>query len=239
MIDNKTRYFIWNFYHPIQEIKALIGASTHPVFNDERYSLLKEKLGSMCSKILHLFEQPEFSSVHGIEKRNELNGLGGSFHRILSYGIKHKHGAVTNNHYSDFELNTPICIHIFPEKARYDYFYHPKLVGDDEEENSLLDDLECCLFEIIDMFGIQIDSQNRMFEVGERYDYEDEKLTIQLTDTYGIYTSDIRLQSRTHIHIFKLIDNDWVPTDHGFEFKLVPADPPLTGGIELRPNTGG
>lgn len=221
MIDKKIRYFVWRFYYPVQEIKTLIGANTHPIFNDEQYSLLKDKLGSICINILHIFEQPEFSSIHGITKRNELNQLNSRFHRVLSYGIKYKHGEVTNPHYSNFQLNTPICAYIFAENGKYDYFYHPNLVGEDGIQHSLLDDLEYCLLQIIDMFGLSIKSMNKMFEIKEKYEYKDDKLRIQLIDNYSIYSTGF--MEGSSINIFKFIGNDWVPTDHAFEFKLVPS----------------
>lgn len=54
MLTNQERYFIWNILYPSNEIKRLIGLLNQPIYNDDQYSLLKERIGLLCAKVLHV-----------------------------------------------------------------------------------------------------------------------------------------------------------------------------------------
>lgn len=218
MLTKKERYFIWNIVHPIRTIKELMGSDNYPILNDHDYSILKDLVGSICSKVLHIFEQAEFSVEHGKPKRNELNGSDNSFHRILSYGIKHKHGVVNNPNYSNVELITPICAYVFSDKKKYDYFYRPQLVTDDGESHCVLEDLDHCINEIINLYQLRIAPQNKMLDIKERYDLVDDTPVIKLRDIYGIYPKGFGATTELQMH--KLIDDKWVCSNMGCTFNV-------------------
>ncbi len=210
--------------HPCNEIKHLIGLIGQPIYNDDQYSLLKERIGLLCSKTLHIFEQPEFSQKHGKSKREELNQNDDSFHRVLSYGIKEKHGRVTSRHYSDFDLNIPLSTYVYQDELKYDYFYHPNLISKNFEEFSLLDDLSHVIGTLIFLYGLNIKEMEPMFQPYPKYPITNNTINLHTIDIYNYF--DNGMTSNINIRTYEQRVGDWVPVDLPFQidFKLLAPD---------------
>ena len=94
MRTKQERYFICKVLFPFQEIIQLIIGMDNPTYFDDEYSPLIDKIENMCIQMLNIFEQKEFYKIYGKEKRDSLNNNSKEFHRILSLGIKSKHGEI-------------------------------------------------------------------------------------------------------------------------------------------------
>ncbi|NOH73444.1 hypothetical protein F0225_19220 [Vibrio pectenicida] len=221
MLDNKVRYFIWNVIHPINEIFHLVGKKSLPIYNDDQYSLLQEKLGRVCAKVLHVFEQPEFSTEHGIAKRNELNKEGGAFHRVLSFGIKEKHGRVSSQNYSEFDLIIPLCAYLYTDSKTYDYFYAPQLRDEGGREYSILEDLEHCISSLIALYDLRIQFNIKLCAIEPKYSVENETVNLHTIDSYNYFENG--MTSSCNLRTFEFSGNSWVPADLPFsiDFRLV------------------
>lgn len=221
MLTNQERYFIWNILYPSNEIKRLIGLLNQPIYNDDQYSLLKERIGLLCEKVLHIFEQPEFSHIHGKTKREELNQNDNSFHRVLSYGIKEKHGQITNKYYSEFDLHIPLSVYIYKNDMKYDYFYHPTLKNSNSEEFSLLKDLSHVINTLISLYGLNISKVESMFQTNPKYQIGNNTINLHPIDTYNYF--DNGMTSSVNIRTYEQNNGDWIPVDLPFQidFKLL------------------
>ena len=153
MLKNNERYFISNIIYPYNELINMISQNGKIDYCDNEYSPLIDKVSNLCIKILSLFEQNEFCSIHNTSKRNDLNNSDPIFHRILSYGIKAKHGKISSSYYSDFDLKLPISIFYNPDTNIYFYKYTPLIDGEDFIEN----------FEYIIQYLIKLYSLNIKF----------------------------------------------------------------------------
>lgn len=224
MLTNQERYFIWNIVHPSNEIKRLIGVMGRPIYNDDQYSFLKERIGLLCAKVLHIFEQPEFSVVYGKAKREELNRTDACFHRVLSYGIKEKHGQVTNSHYSEFNLNIPLSAYVYQERLRYDYFYHPNLINSNSEEFSLLEDLSHVIGALVSLYGLNITRVEPMFRPSPKYPIENNTVHLHPVDIYKYFGSG--MTSNINIRTYQQREEKWVSVDLPFQidFRLLAPD---------------
>lgn len=224
MLTNQERYFIWNIVHPLNEIKQLIGVVGQPIYNDDQYSLLKERIGLLCAKVLHIFEQPEFSRVHGKAKREKLNESDASFHRVLSYGIIEKHGLITNKYYSEFDLEIPLSAYVYVDELKYDYFYHPNLISINSEKFSLLDDLSNVIEALISLYRLNITGVEPLFQPSPKYSITNNTVNLHPIDIYNYF--DKGMTSSVNIRTYKQLDDDWVPVDLPFQldFRLLVND---------------
>ncbi|MDR9499475.1 MAG: hypothetical protein RI556_09895 [Hydrogenovibrio sp.] len=224
MLTNQERYFIWNIVHPSNEIKHLIGVMGQPIYNDDQYSLLKERIGLLCAKVLHIFEQPEFSVAYGKKKREEMNRNDACFHRVLSYGIKEKHGQITNKHYSELNLNIPLSVYVYQERLKYDYFYHPNLINSNSEEFSLLEDLSHAIGTLVSLYGLSIKGMEPMFQPSPKYPVENNTIHLHPIDIYNYFGNG--MTSSINIRTYEQCEGKWVPVDLPFQidFKLLASD---------------
>lgn len=224
MLTDQERYFIWNIVHPCNEIKHLVGLAGQPIYNDDQYSLLKERIGLLCAKVLHIFEQPEFSTVYGKEKREELNRNDASFHRVLSYGIKEKHGQIASRHYSEFDLKIPLSAYVYRNELKYDYFYHPILIGENPEEFSLLFDFSHVIETLASLYNLNVAMMKPMFDPLPRYKIINNTINMHPIDIYNYFDSG--MTSSLQIRTYEQHDNNWIPVDLPFQidFKLLVSD---------------
>jgi len=226
MLTNQERYFIWSILHPSNELRGLAGLDGQPIYNDDQYSLLKERIGLLCTKVLHIFEQPDFSTSHGTSKRNELNGNDPRFHRVLSYGIKEKHGSINKQYYSNFELCIPLSAYVFSDELMYDYFYHPTLKDGSGNEFSLLEDLSHAVNYLISLYGLNIKKPEPMFKLAPKYSISDNTVNLHPVDTYGYIENG--MSSSTNLRTFEISNDDWTPVDLPFQidFKCISTNSP-------------
>jgi|GEM_PF-3271362 hypothetical protein len=209
MLTNSERYFIWNIIHPCNELRTLIGLSSQPIYHDDKYSILKERIGLLCTKVLHVFEQPEFSSLYGKTKREELNKNDSKFHRVLSYGIKEKHGSINNQYYSSYNLSLPLSAYAFSSELKYDYFYHPTLNNDTNDEFSLLEDLTHVINSLIRLYGLNINEIECLFKPSTKYTIANNTINIHLVDIYGYF--DNGKTESINLRTFEFSNNKWTP----------------------------
>ncbi len=215
MLTNQERYFIWNIIHPCNELKALIGLSGQPIYNDDQYSILKERIGLLCTKILHIFEQPEFSASYGKTKREELNQNDSMFHRVLSYGIKEKHGSINSKYYSGYDLRLPLSAYVFSNELKYDYFYHPMLKDDDNVEFSLLEDLTHVINSLITLYILNIKEIEPLFQPYPKYAVANNTVHLHPVDIYGYFNNGTT--KSVNLRTFEFLNNKWIPVDLPFQ----------------------
>ena len=60
MLPDINRYFICNVLHIYEEIIQISGVSALPLYNDDEFSILKNKLSNLSINLLHIFEQSKF-----------------------------------------------------------------------------------------------------------------------------------------------------------------------------------
>jgi hypothetical protein len=215
MLTNQERYFIWNIIHPCNELKTLIGLSNPPIYNDDQYSILKERIGLLCTKVLHIFEQPEFSTAHGKAKREELNKNDSMFHRVLSYGIKEKHGSINSQYYSVYVLNLPLSAYVFSNELKYDYFYHPMLKNDSNVEFSLLEDLTHVINILISLYALNIKEIEPLFQPSSKYAISNNTVNLHPIDIYGYF--DNGSTASINLRTFDFSNDKWTAVDLPFQ----------------------
>ena len=204
MLTNKDRYFISNIIYPFQELVQIIYDSRGILYFDDKYSPLKDKVDHLCTKILHVFEQNEFSSEHGISKRNDLNQSDEMYKRILSYAIKVKHGNVTNRHYIDVDLTLPISVFYIESENTYTTRYTPLL-----NEHDFITDYHFIIKHLIELYDLQITFDMKLHE---KIQYvRDNTIFVELQDIFN-YKENGMTESMS-IRTLKLVNEEWIPSD--------------------------
>lgn len=215
MRTNQERYFISNIIFPLQElVQLLLNHGDIPIYFDDQYSQPKEKIRNLCIQVLSIFEQPEFINFFGEgkgrDKRNEINKNDPAFHRILSHGIKAKHGAVNNKFYSDTELQLPLSVFYYGTEKKYDYKYTPIMkIG--KEEFHFFNDIEHVVRSLISLYQLRIDAPRIPWTATLKYNVDGHLIKLSVLDIFSFY--DEGMTSSSNIRTFKLIDNLWSPAD--------------------------
>ncbi len=207
----QERYFISNILFPLHDLNSLLSnAEQLPTYFDDQYSPLKEKIGNICEKVLHLFEQPVFSEVHGIKKRNELNNSDSSFHRILSYGIKEKHGNVNSKYYSDTNLTLPCGAYYHEEDNKYDYGYTP-IILNGGNSFYFLDDIDHVILSLIQLYKLNLSPIQTLRPTTKKFDVVDDSILLRFFDRFKYW--DDGMANSANIRTYTFQNLSWVPAD--------------------------
>ncbi|MGB9189780.1 MULTISPECIES: hypothetical protein [unclassified Acinetobacter] len=218
MISDIERYFICNILHTYEEIIKLSGTINHPLYNDEKYSILNNKLAHISINLLHFFEQKQFSEILNISIRDQLNTDKESpYHRVFSYAIKSKHGTIKNKNYTDSNLKLPLCVYIFKDDLLYDYFYQPHLYSQNKEY-FFLEDLYLTIIEVMKLSRIDNINIPQIHMPQKKYSIENNVLAINVLDQYKYL--DYGIANTLNLKTFEFIQNRFVQIAPMYEIQL-------------------
>jgi len=205
MHNDRVRYFLWNVFHPFDELLETLQNKGELEYYDDKYSPLLDKVAMLCIKILNIFEDPIFSSVHGINKRNELNNSDEVFHRILSFGIKAKHGKITSKYYDEFHLDLPLSVFYNENTNKYFYKYTPLIDNID-----FVKDFRYIIDKLIELYSLRI-TYHQKFEDMLFDMTEDNTFYLTTIDTYNFYQN--LMTHSCKIRTLKFKNGEWIVDD--------------------------
>ena len=209
MLPDINRYFICNILHIYEEVIQISGISTLPLYNDDKFSILNNKLSNLSVNLLHIFEQNQFQNILNITQRNLLNSDKNSpYHRVFSFAIKSKHGTVENKNYSDLNFNLPLCVYVFEDELTYDYFYQP-YISLNQKEHPFLRDLYLTIIKIMELIQITNITVPKIYTPCKKYEIENNTINIFVMDQYRYY--DYGIANQLNLHILKVNGKQFIP----------------------------
>lgn len=211
MLPDINRYFICNILHIYEEVIQISGISTLPLYNDDKFSILNNKLSNLSVNLLHIFEQNQFQNILNITQRNLLNSDKNSpYHRVFSFAIKSKHGTVENKNYSDLNFNLPLCVYVFEDELTYDYFYQP-YISLNQKEYLFLRDLYLTIIKIMELIQITNIAVPKIYTPCKKYEIENNTINIFVMDQYRYY--DYGIANELNFLILKVNGKQFTPYD--------------------------
>lgn len=200
----KEKYFYWNILYPFLEIESKL---LNKVYFDQEFSPLRFEIENLCIKILSIFEYPLFDKKQ--ERENLNKNKSSSLHRVLSLGIKSKHGVVTNKNYSDIDLTLPLVLIYYPEQEKYNYAYDI-LSQYNGKENRFFNDITLVISEMIDLFSLKIPFYEKRNLFLPKYNYSG-FFDVHMLDTHNFI--GLGLSPSVSFKTFICKNAQYLPTD--------------------------